>query len=646
MAILKYLFSPIKIGVMEVKNRLVMPPMGINFGVDERGHVTDQLTAYFMARAKGGAGMLSVGGAAVHPTGLDLPNLPRIWADEYIPAFREMTNAIHRYDVKFGIQLLHGGRQCYHGEGVAPSPIPAQGVVKGTPRELTIPEIWEVVEAFGDSARRSEEAGFDHVEIHGAHGYLITEFLALNSNKREDDYGGSFENRIRFLLEVIRDIKKKTSPDFPVGVRLNGDDYIKDGWTIEDAKRLAPILEKEGVTYLSITAGIYGSYPPGISIPSMYAKQGVFIHLAEEIKKVVSIPVMGVGRIKKPEHANDIIKEGRADMVCMGRALLADPEMPNKAQKGELYDIRPCIGCCLGCAHNVFQLQEASCVINPEVNREYLFKDGLSMVPVSKKVLVVGSGPAGLAAAQKAAKRGHQVILCEEKGEIGGMLRIASFPPGRGELMELLHYCQKELNKFHVPIRLNTPLNKALIDEIQPEDVVLATGSLPEIPLKAFTIKTNMPLYTFIEVLEEQVPLGDRVLIIGGDQEALETADFVANKGKSVVVLHGGDHFAEKMAANDRVFLRDRLKKQPVQLYKNIRIKKIMDNQILCASKGETLIFEDFDGIVFADRMISYRKPLEVIKEKNLHVHIIGDAREPRGLLEAFHEGDDLGNNL
>jgi 2,4-dienoyl-CoA reductase-like NADH-dependent reductase (Old Yellow Enzyme family)/thioredoxin reductase len=556
-----------------------------------------------------------------------------------------MTNAIHRYDVKFGIQLLHGGRQCYHGKGVAPSPLPAQGVVKGTPRELTIPEIVEIVEAFGDSARRSEEAGFDFVEIHGAHGYLVTEFLALNSNKREDAYGGSFENRIRFLLEVVRDIKKKTSPDFPLGIRINGDDFIKDGWVIEDAKLVAPILEKEGAAYLHITAGIYGSFPPGISIPSMYAKQGVFIHLAEEIKKVVSIPVIGVGRIKNPEHADRIIKEGRADMVSMGRAHLADPELANKAQSGNLADIRPCLGCCLGCVDNVFQLEAATCVMNPEVNREYLFK-GQKKVSAPKKILVVGAGPSGLAVSRMAAIRGHRVVICEEKGHLGGMLRLASIPPGRSEFMDLIDYYQRELDKLRVEIRLNVKLDHDLVDSIEPDAVVLATGSLPEMPQIEGLFDTDMNIHTVVEVFKEEVCLDDRVIILGGNQVGLETADFLAEKGKEVVVLHRERHFAMEMAANDRVFLIERLKRTNVKRYKGVSIKTFLPQGVVFHVKDEEISLDGFEDMVLSDGMRSIRSLADLFKGRGLEVHIIGDAKNPRTLLESQSEADELGRSL
>jgi 2,4-dienoyl-CoA reductase-like NADH-dependent reductase (Old Yellow Enzyme family)/thioredoxin reductase len=631
---------------MEVKNRLVMPPMGINFGVDEEGNVTDQLTEYFAVRAQGGTGMLIVGGGAVHPTGLDLPKLPLLWDDKYIPALSAMTERIHESDVKFGMQLLHGGRQCYHGKGVAPSPLPAEGVVKGVPKELSRSEIKEIEASFGDSARRCQEAGFDFVEIHGAHGYLVTEFLASNSNQRQDEYGGSFENRVRFILEILRDIKKKTGPDFPVGIRINGDDYVKDGWTLDETKRLAPILETERASYLHITAGVYGSYPPGISVPSMYAEPGCFIHLAEAVKKEVSIPVIAVGRIKNPEQANRIIQEGRADMVSMGRAHLADPEIANKARFGDLADIRPCIGCCLGCIETAFKLLEgATCVMNPEVSREYQLKRQSKAV-VSKKILVVGAGPAGLAVSRLAAQRGHQVILCDEKGFLGGLLRLAAIPPGRSDFLDLIQYYQRELEKLQVEIRLNVGLSETLIDSIKPETVVLATGSLPEIPQIEGLYNTEMEIHTVVDVLEEATTVGKRVIILGGNQVGLQVADFLADKGKEVVVLHRGGHYATEMASNDRVFLRERLKRRNVTLYKSVSISRFRPKGVVFRTKEDEVTLEGFEDVIISEGMRPLRDVANIFKKNDLEVHIIGDAKAPRYLLYSQSEADELGHSI
>ena len=642
MTTLKNLFQPIQIGSMTSKNRLFMPSMSINFGVDDNGYITDQLTGYFVARAKGGAGMMLVGGGGVSPAGLELPDLPALWDDGCIPALKRMVAAVKPYDARFGVQLMHGGRQSYHDRKVAPSPIPAPAVVKGIPRELTVEEIKATVASFGDAARRCHEAGFDFIEVHGAHGYLVNQFLALNSNQREDEYGGSFENRIRFLLELLSDIKAKTAPDFPVGIRINGDDYIENGWTLEDALRLAPILEQAGTDYLHVSAGVYGSRQ--LTIPSMYVDHGCFIHLAEAIKKVVSIPVVAVGRIKSAELADRIVKEGKADAVAMGRALIADPDLPNKAAGGSLAHIRPCIGCCLGCIHAVLAREPGSCVVNPQVGREYLLT-GNDKTDNPKKILVVGAGPAGMSLAGIAAERGHRVVLCEEKGSVGGLLRLAAIPPGRSEIMDIINFLNRELENQGVELRLNTALSTKLLNEVNPDTVVFTTGSLPDMPIIKGLFKTKMDLCTVTEVLEGKL-VGDRVLVLGGNQAGLVLTDFLAEKGKEVVVLNRKRHFADEMSSNDRFYLRERLKRDNVKLVKQVSIKEFFEDGVTFVTAGETVVLEGYDSIVVAEAMTPLRDAKNFLKGRKIETHMIGDAKSPRHLMFSMSEAEELGREL
>ena len=642
MTILKHLFSPIQIGGMTVKNRLLMSAMSINFGVDENNYVTDQLTGYLVARARGGAGMILVGGCGVHPTGLELPGLPALWDDGCIPALKKMVAAVKPFDARFGAQLMHGGRQSYHDRKVAPSPIPAPAVVKGIPKELTVPEIAELVAAFGNAARRCRDAGFDFVEVHGAHGYLINQFLAPNSNHREDRYGGSFENRIRFFLELLADIKAKAGADFPVGLRINGDDYIDGGWTLDDALRLAPILEENGADYLHVSAGVYGSTQ--LTIPSMYVPHGCFIHLAEAVKRVVHIPVVGVGRIKSPELADRILKEGRADVVAMGRSLIADPMLPEKARAGNLNAIRPCIGCCLGCIHAVLALEPGGCVVNPDVGREYQMDTDESVLQ-PKTVLVAGAGPAGLAAARMAAMRGHRVTVAEEKGHVGGLLRLAAVPPGRGEIMDVINFLGCEVERLGVVVRLNTPLDEALLDDVNPDVVILASGSLPDMPIIKGLFTTGMDLCTVTEVLDGKIT-GDRVIILGGGQAGLVTADFLAEKGLEVAVLNRKRHFAEEMSSNDRFYLRERLKRDTVHLFKQVAVKRFTDDGVIFTTAGSPATLEGFDTVVVAEAMTPLRDAKPMLDRRNIDLYIIGDAKTPRNLMLAQSEAEEVGRTI
>ncbi|MGA6926410.1 MAG: FAD-dependent oxidoreductase [Desulfosarcina sp.] len=643
MPILNHLFSPIRIGRMTAKNRLLMSAMSINFGVDENNYVTDQLTGYLAARARGGAGMILVGGCGVHPTGLDLPYLPALWDDGCIPALKKMVAAVKAYDTCFGVQLLHGGRQACQDCKVAPSPIPAPAVVKGVPKELTVAEIADLVAAFGDAARRCREAGFDFVEVHGAHGYLINQFLSPNANHRQDRYGGSFENRIRFFLELLADIRAKAGADFPVGLRINGEDYIEGGWTLSDALRLAPILEQNGADYLHVSAGVYGSTQ--LTIPSMYVEHGCFVHLAEAVKGVVTIPVVGVGRIKSPELADRILKEGRADVVAMGRALIADPMLPNKARAGDLNAIRPCIGCCLGCIHAVLALEPGGCVVNPDVGREYIIQVEVEKSPEPKAVLVVGGGPAGMAAARMAAMRGHRVTLVDEKGRLGGLLRLAATPPGRSEIMDVIDYLTCEIERLGVALRLNTELSQALLDDLRPQAVILASGSLPEMPIIKGLFTTGMDLCTVTEVLAGQMT-GDRVVVLGGGLAGLVTADFLAEKGREVAVLNRRRHFAEEMSSNDRFYLRERLKRDRVHLFKQVSVKTFTDDGVVFTSAGVPVTLEGFDTVVVAEAMAAVRDGRALLDRNHMDIYVIGDAKSPRNLMLAQSEAEEVGRRI
>ena len=640
---LSNLFSPIRIGNMTSKNRLLMSAMSINFGVDENCCVTDQLIEYFVERAKGGVGMMLVGGGSVHPGGQELPDLPQMYNDDCILALKKMVQRVKQYNTLFGVQLMHGGRQSYLPQKVAPSPIPAPAVVKGKVRALTINEIKELVSCFGDSARRCRESGFDFLELHGAHGYLINQFMAPNSNIRTDEYGGSFENRTRFLFEIIEDIQKKTGKDFPIGIRINGNDYIENGWELKDTVRIAPELEKAGVVYLHISGGVYGSTE--LTIPSMYTPHGCFVHLAEEVRKHVSIPVITVGRIKYPDHADQIIQEGKADIVSMGRSFLADPYYPEKARKGNISQIRPCVGCCLGCIHAVLAKEPGSCVVNPDVGREYKLKNE-TMPDQSLKILIAGAGPAGMAAARQFALQGHQTIVCENKQDTGGLLSLASKAPGRGELNDILDFFRQEMDRLNVEIRYDTELSLDLINEINPDKVILATGSMPDMPVIKGLFQTKMDLVTNVDVISGKEQVKDKVIVLGGGMTGLITADFLADQGKQVVVLNRKKSFAEEMSSNDRYYLRERLKKTNVSLYKNVSIKQFTDDGVIFKSNGDERTLTGFDSVVISEKQSSIRDAKKLEKKTRAKFHLIGDAKSPRHLMYCISEAEEIARSI
>jgi len=640
---LSHLFNPIQIGNMTVKNRLMMSAMSINFGVDGNCHVTDQLIEYFVERAKGEVGMMLVGGGSVHPGGQELPDLPQMYDDSCLPSLKRMVDRVKKYDTRFGVQLMHGGRQSYLPQKVAPSAIPAPAVVKGEVRALEIAEIKELVACFGDAARRCRTAGFDFIEIHGAHGYLINQFMAPNSNIRTDEYGGSFENRTRFLFEILGAVRERAGKDFPVGIRINGKDYIENGWELKDTVRLAPLLEKAGVVYLHISGGVYGSTE--LTIPSMYTPQGCFVHLAEAVKKTVNIPVITVGRIKEPEHANGILGEGKADMISMGRSFLADPQYPRKARQGNFSQIRPCVGCCLGCIHAVLAKEPGSCVVNPDVGREYKLKEAQeAMVPL--KILVVGAGPAGMAAARMFALHGHKTLVCEKESVLGGLLALAAIAPGRGELGDILKFFRKEMDRLKVEIRYDTPLTAALLDEIRPDKVILATGSLPDMPVIKGLFQTKMTVITNVDLLRKKEKPGNKVVVLGGGMTGLIVADFLADQGKQVVVLNRKKSFAEEMSSNDRYYLRERLKEGKVALYKNVAIQAFTDDGVLFKSNGEPHTLTGFDTVVISEKQQSIRDAKQLGKNTAAKFYFIGDARSPRHLMYCISEAEEIARSV
>lgn len=634
-----HLFNPIQIGTMTSKNRLMMSAMSINFGVDKDCHVTDQLTRYFVARAKGGVGMMLVGGGSVHPGGQELPDLPQMYDDSCIPSLKKMVAQVKSHDVKFGVQLMHGGRQSYLPDKVAPSAIPAPAVVKGNVRALEIHEIRELAACFGDAAARCRQAGFDFIEIHGAHGYLINQFLAPNANVRTDAYGGSFNNRIRFLLEILDHVKEKAGEDFPMGIRINGNDFIKNGWELKDTLRLAPILENAGVVYLHVSGGVYGSTE--LTIPSMYTPQGCFVHLAEAVKKTVDIPVITVGRIKLPEHADQIIRDGQADMVSMGRSFLADPQYADKARTGASSLIRPCVGCCLGCIHAVLAKEPGGCVVNPDVGREYLLETE-NPSSAKEKILVAGAGPAGMAAARLFALRGHETMICEKAADSGGLLALAATAPGRGELSDILDFFGLELERLGIDIQYNTPLSAELLAEINPDRVVLATGSMPDMPIIKGLFQCRMALLTSVDLLKGTEQAGERVIVLGGGMTGLITADFLADRGKTVVVLNRRNLFAEEMSSNDRYYLRERLKKNRVVLHKNVAIRFVNRDGMTFKANGEEMTLSGFDTVVISEKHQPVRDMKQLEKKSSARFHLIGDAKTPRHLMYCISEAEEI----
>jgi len=645
---------------MEVKNRIVMSAMDPGFGIEEDGSVTPQLTGFLVERARSRPGMIVSGAMPVHPTGTADPATVRmvhLWEDHVLPSLEQMVKAVHQYDVKFGAQLNHGGLAHIPEEAIAASDVPEMNAVGLKTRAATKEELKEFVAAFADGAEKSVRVGFDFLEIHGGHGYLINTFLTPRYNRRTDEYGGSFDNRIRFLLEVVRAVRERVGDGIPIGVRLNGDDFIGQGsWALPEVCRLAPILEKESVDYLSITAGAASMGTLHYTIMPMYEEQGVFARFSQEVKKHVSIPVIIVGRIKSPVVADRIIAEGKADLTVMSRAQIADPEMVEKARRGEIDEIRPCLAECLGCIEGILRYGEASCAVNARVGREYLLPEiEGEKAAAPRKVLVAGAGVAGLEAARRAAFAGHRVLVCESRGWVGGQLKLASIIPRRAEIADILPWYERQLNELGVQVRLNVTVDESLLDEIKPDVLIVATGSLPEVPLGFVEGLGNIKdigLMTADELLEEQKLTGDSVLVVGGDQIGLQVADYLSEQGKTVYVVERGGHFARKMASADRRYLVGRLIEKGVRRHKNVqKVEIVGTDEVWMITGNDRDRLPDIETIVFA----SDRRPniflAEVAERKGIETHIVGDAAgvaaEGQGtIMAAITAGYDAGRQV
>jgi 2,4-dienoyl-CoA reductase-like NADH-dependent reductase (Old Yellow Enzyme family) len=646
MRLLPELFEPMTVGRMQVANRLMMAGMSAGTKMDKNGEITPEMIAYYVERARGEPGMMAIGASAVVPP----PKPSRIGAvalytDDIIPSLRRLVDAVHQYDTKFGIQLWNGGGTEGTGTGelISPSGLSsnvrnaradAGGRKTGEPnRALELDEIERIVGYFVKGAERVAEAGFDFVEIHAGHGYLISNFLTPLFNRRTDRYGGSFENRTRFLLEIVAGVKAAVGDRIAVGLKYNGDDFLgDDGWTLAESCRLAPLAQAAGADYITVTAGLVGS--PKLTIPPMYEPQGCYTDLAAAVKPTVSIPVGTIGRIKNPVMARDLVVSGKADFVCMGRPTIADSDIFGKTRRGELDDIRPCLADCRGCIdEHLRRGGEASCVVNPRMARELTcidIKDAKR--DNAKTVLVVGGGLAGLEAARCAAFAGHKVILCEKRTQLGGQIRFAAMIPGRKEIADILPWYERQMVKLGVDVRLETAVDAALLSEIAPDVVFVAAGSTPEVPQNLMDVvirSANIQILMLDDLLEDSLAPGSNILVIGGDQNGMLVADYLSEGGRQVCVAEAHGHFAQKLAGHDRWYLLNRQNAKHVRRVKDVHSVEVggNDDVWLITQSGREML-PGIDTIVFASDRRSDRTVAEFAKAAGIETHIVGDAHD------------------
>ncbi|MFC2019158.1 FAD-dependent oxidoreductase [Chloroflexota bacterium] len=634
------LFQPCHIGKMQLRNRTVMAAM--NTGLDNNGGEISALRIDHYARmAEGGIGLIIVEAISILQHRRAAPVMA-INSDVFIPGWKRMVDAVHAHGAKIAPQITHNGRQnpsAAERNLVAPSAIPCM-VYRQTPRALTIGEIEGIVEKFALTAKRSQEIGFDAVEIHGAHGYLIDQFLSPYTNKRTDKYGGDMAGRMKLSLDIVKHTRETVGPDFPIIFRLSADEHVPGGLTLKDTSLIAQRLEEAGVDCLDVSAGIAETRQ--WYIQPYFLPHGCLIDLAEGIKKVVKIPVIAVGKINAV-MAEQVIAEGKADLVAFGRPLFADPEMPNKAREGRLDDIRQCIYC-NHCYDQRCNHQASECSVNATLGKS----TGYEVAPASKrkKVLIAGGGPAGMEAARVSSLRGHQVILCEKESKLGGQLRLACVPPYKQDIANLTDYLTTQMSKLGVDIRLGQEVTPELVAEIKPDAVIVATGATPATP--TFPGMEEANVVQAWDVLAGK-KVGDKIVIIGGGRVGCELAEFLADQGKKVTIVRamGLGPIAGDVGISTRPFLLTRLKERGVRIETDFKVDKIMSYGVAITSEDKRgyVEFIEADNIILAPPAQSNRLVVDQLTGK-VELYTVGDCVQPRLIVDAIHDAFRISREL
>jgi 2,4-dienoyl-CoA reductase-like NADH-dependent reductase (Old Yellow Enzyme family)/thioredoxin reductase len=635
------LFAPGKIGSLELPNRVVFAATSSELA-DKDGFVGDDLVEYYAERARGGAGLLVVEATYVEQEGKRLHHNAMLHDDCFIPGLRKVVDATHAEGAKIALQLNHGGRESIPDVSgsvpLAPSPIPSQFTGVGDaviPKELTAGEIDRIVERFAEAARRSRDAGFDAVELHAAHGYLIGEFLSPDSNKREDAYGGSVQGRAYFCVRLIEAIKARLGADYPVIVRMNGRDHVRDGLELDDAVEMAALFEAAGADSISVSGGVHASRPYMV-VPGMSVDRGCYVGYGDAIRKRVTVPVMVVGRINTPELAEQILEDGLADFICLSRALIADPHFPAKAKAGRTETIAPCIAC-NECIATVHRHKGLACTVNPMVSRELELKPLLALTPEARRVVVIGSGAAGLSAAVMAARRGHDVHLFERENAIGGQLLLAHQPPHRGEIKNALRYFTSEVERLGIPVNLNCSFSADDARALKPEAIIVATGASsvqPDIP------GSDLPLVrSGWRVLAGSETTGHTCVVVGGGLVGIEVADFLADQGKKVIMVVRSE-LLKKAVHADRVYYLDRIAELNIEVLAGMELLAVGPNSIEIRPEGRVRrTLHDIDNVIFCTGYASRKAETGGLEGLGIPVHYAGDVGGPRKFFQAIEEG-------
>lgn len=630
----KTMFSPIQIGPMTVKNRFVVPPMGNNFANPD-GTWSDQSVAYYAERAKGQFGLITIEATVVHHGAKGGPKKPCLYDDSSIESLKKITDACHAEGAKVSIQLQNAGPE--GNAKNAGAPIEAASAIpsvygKDTPVEVPTEKVYELVKGYGDAAERAMKAGADAVEIHMAHGYLVNSFISPRTNKRVDEFGGNFENRMRFPRLIVEEVKRRVGGKVAILARINSSDEVEGGDDVHDSAAIAAYLEDCGVEGLHVSRAVH------IKDEYMWAPTAVHAgfsaDLVTEIKRAVSIPVITVGRYTEPYYAELLLREGRADLVAFGRQSLADPHMPEKAMNDNLEDLVPCIACLQGCVANMYKGEPICCLVNPFLGHE---AQGYPKAEKSKKVMVIGGGVAGMCAAFVAAERGHDVSLYESTDKLGGNMRLAAYPPGKGDITNMIRSYIVRCEKAGVKIHMNTTVDLEMAKAEKPDAVIVSTGSRTLIlPIEGIE---NPAIIHGSDLLDGKRAAGKKVLVVGGGMVGCETAAFLGEQQHDVTVIEYRDTVGADVIHEHRVFLMEDFKNYGIKEITGAKVCKFFDDGVEYESPdGSRHEVRGFDSVVLSMGFKNYNPFAEQLEELGQEVYVVGDATRARRALDATKE--------
>ena len=633
------LFSPMRVGAHTLPNRVMMPSMGTNLA-DPRGLVTDRMLEYYKARARGGPGLMVVEAASVHPSGRVIERNFMIHDSSTLPGLTRLAEEIKGQWGKAVIQLFHGGRNAHSalvGEPLAPSALRGP-TSKTTPRAMTLLEIEALVECFARAAERAMSAGFDGVEVHGAHEYLVHQFMTPYCNRRNDAYGGDLAGRCRFALEVVAAVRQAIGPEGLLVFRLSGDDHVRRGITPQDATAAAVMLQEKGVDLFSVTGGVYET--PHMVVPPLPSPAGTHLGTAAAIAPALKVPVAAVGRFNTPAAAEEALD--RVDLVACGRAFLADPAWLEKARQDQERLTRPCIGCNQGCIDRVLEGLPINCLANPWLGRE---AELAALTPATNGpgVTVVGGGPAGMEAALTLGRLGHRVTLFESGPRLGGQILLASVPPGKAEMLRLVNYYEAALAELPgVELRLNTEATVGRVCKTEPAAVIIATGSDPILPHLPGAAEANV--VTARQVLAGAVEVGHRVAVLGGGNLGSEVAHYLAVKGHDAVIIELGLTIGSDLGPARRYLLRRELGEYKIRRHVRSEVRRLYPDRVSflrITPEGERRRTDvgPVDTFVSALGSAPREDLFLALESKVAHIHAVGDALSPARIGEATAEG-------